>query len=473
MSNVTASARESMVHVNDMHSKLNPCWVSAISRPRSLLDLQFLVSHARSAKQSISIAGARHAMGGQQFGERTLHCDMTGLDTVRRLDCDRGLVEVEAGITWPKLVAELHRLQGDHDAPWTIAQKQTGADRLTIGGAVAANIHGRGLRMKPFVDDIEALSIVDSDGQVKRCSRTQHRELFACVVGGYGLFGIVYSVTLRLVRRSKMERIVEITTIDHVADKLASRAEEGFTFGDFQYMTDERSDDYLRKGVLSCYRKVSPDKPLCEGRRELSPSDWRLLTHLSHSDKGKAYAMYSSHYQSTSGQIYWSDSLQMSTYLDNYHQWLDQETGCRTPGSEMITELYVPRQKLEQFMANCRDDFRRQGVNVIYGTVRLIEQEHETLLAWAREDWACIIFNLHVDHTPTGILHAADAFRCLIDRALELGGTYYLTYHRFATHAQVLRAYPAIPEFFRAKRACDPDEVFSSDWYRHYRNIGE
>ena len=34
-----------------------------------------------------------------------------------------------------------------------IVQKQTGADRLTIGGALAANIHGRGLRLQPFVAD--------------------------------------------------------------------------------------------------------------------------------------------------------------------------------------------------------------------------------------------------------------------------------------------------------------------------------
>ena len=39
---------------------------------------------------------------------------------------------------------------------------------------------------------------------------------------------------------------------------------------------------------------------------------------------------------------------------------------------------------------------------MIYGTVRLIERDDETVLAWAREPWACIIFNLHVDHTPAG-----------------------------------------------------------------------
>ena len=37
---------------------------------------------------------------------------------------------------------------------------------------------------------------------------------------------------------------------------------------------------------------------------------------------------------------------------------------------------------------------------MIYGTVRLIERDDETFLAWARDRYACVIFNLHVEHTP-------------------------------------------------------------------------
>ena len=137
----------------------------------------------------------------------------------------------------------------------------------------------------------------------------------------------------------------------------------------------------------------------------------------------------------------------------------------------MITELYVPRDALSRFMAEVAEDFRRNRTPVIYGTVRLIEPDDETVLAWAREPWACIIFNLHVDHTPEGIERAADAFRRLIDRALDHDGSFYLTYHRWATKTQVEAAYPRFAEFLREKLRLDPDERFQSDWYRHYREI--
>jgi hypothetical protein len=120
-------------------------------------------------------------------------------------------------------------------------------------------------------------------------------------------------------------------------------------------------------------------------------------------------------------------------------------------------------------MAEAAADFRANGVDPIYGTVRLIRQDEETFLAWAREDYACVIFNLHVEHGAAGEAHAAAAFRRLIDMAIRRNGSFYLTYHRLATRAQIEACYPRFREFLRLKRAHDPAQQFQSDWYRHYR----
>ena len=66
----------------------------------------------------------------------------------------------------------------------------------------------------------------------------------------------------------------------------------------------------------------------------------------------------------------------------------------------MITELYVPRPLLADFLAAAARDLRALEADVVYGTVRLIERDEETLLAWAREPWACVVLDLHVEHTP-------------------------------------------------------------------------
>jgi FAD/FMN-containing dehydrogenase len=93
------------------------------------------------------------------------------------------------------------------------------------------------------------------------------------------------------------------------------------------------------------------------------------------------------------------------------------------------------------------------------------------MLRWAKQPYACIIFNIHVMPDPAGIERAKQEFRQLIDRGLQYGGSYYLTYHRWAERRQVLAAYPEFPEFLRLKRRFDPAEVFQSDWYRHYKTM--
>ena len=441
--------------VNDVHSRLNATTVDRVLPVRSLEEIGAALAYAGAAGKPVSIAGGRHAMGGQQFCAGGILLETRPLDRVLALDLERGTIEVEAGIQWPALTAALA------GSPLTFAQKQTGANDFCLGGAVSSNVHGRGLVMPPFVDDVESLVLVGACGEPVRCSRDENAELFRLAVGGYGLFGVVYSVTLRLVPRRTLERVVELCTADELDAAFAQRIDDGFLYGDFQFATDAASPEFLRRGVFSCYRPVE-DRPLPEEQRVLSPDDWRRLLHLAHTDKSLAFDLYASHYLATSGQLYLSDRHQLAQYVDGYHA----EVG---PGSEMIAELYVPRPLLADFLGAAARGLRRLDADVIYGTVRLIERDDETVLAWAREPWACTVLNLHVEHTRAGLERAAAVFRRLNDLALERGGSFYLTYHRWTSRAQLEAGYPRLGEFLAAKERHDPEGRFQSEWYRWLR----
>jgi FAD/FMN-containing dehydrogenase len=458
------------VIVNDIHSKLNEAEVEEVLEADSLSGIQAAVARARRRGLPLAVCGGKHAMGGQQFCAGGLLLDTRGASRVLGLDAERGTIEVEAGIQWPELYAYLQAPENGGGA-WAFAQKQTGADRLTLGGAISANVHGRALTLAPIVADVESLVLVDAAGEPRTCSRAAEPELFSLVVGGYGLFGVVYSVTLRLFPRRKVERVVEVRSIDGLIPAFDERVRSGFLYGDFQFATDPGSDEFLRAGVFSCYRPVSAETPMPSGQRALSLEDWKGLLYLAHTNKSEAFARYAAHYLATSGQIYWSDGHQMGEYIDDYHVELDGVLGAQHPATEMISELYVPRDRLGDFVDVVAGDFLSAGVDVIYGTIRLIERDEETFLPWARDRFACIIFNLHTEHTPEALERTAGAFRRLIDAAADLGGSYFLTYHRWATKEQVLRCYPQFPEFLARKRAYDPGEVFQSDWYRHHREL--
>ena len=163
------------VLVNDIHSQLNATRVHEIERPTSIDALQSVVRTCKREGRSISIAGSRHAMGGQQFGDQTTLIDMRGLNHILQYDDNKGEIEVEAGIEWPELIEYLLRVQVRQSRHWGIIQKQTGADRLSIGGALAANVHGRGLRLKPIINDVVSFTLVDGDGNVRTCNRRENR----------------------------------------------------------------------------------------------------------------------------------------------------------------------------------------------------------------------------------------------------------------------------------------------------------
>jgi FAD/FMN-containing dehydrogenase len=455
--------------VNDTHSALNRTPVVQIIEPRSDSEVVRAVRGALAQGRPLAIAGGRHAMGGQQFLAGGALLDMRRMNRVRRFDEEQGLLEVEAGATWPDIIrGYLVRPRGT-PARWGIRQKQTGADRLTLGGAVAANIHGRCLSAAPFISDIESLDVVTGDGELITCSRASHAELFRHIVGGYGLFGAVTAATLRLVPRRQLQRIVRLLDVEQLIDTMHRCIAAGYLYGDFQFATDPTHHGFLRMGVLSCYRPIDRPRPIPARQRRLSQADWNRLIELAHRDKRRAFDEFAAFYLATSGQLYWSDTHQLNLYLENYHTSLDQRLGMHVRGSEMITEVYVPRGHLAAFMEEVRRDFRHHHVDFIYGTIRLIEPDTESALPWAHERYACVIFNLHIDHMPRSIVEARATFTRLIDHAMVYGGSYYLTYHRFARRDQLLACHPGIVDFLEAKRRFDPASVFQSDWYHHLK----
>src|SRR5438034_1058599 len=359
-------AREREIWVNDVHSQLNRIRVRELLTPRTRDELAEIVRSASRKGLPISVSGCRHSMGGQQFATDSICIDSRSLDRVISFDQEHGLVEAEAGIQWPRLIRTYLDAQANSAKQWGIAQKQTGADTFTLGGSLSSNVHGRGLTMKPLISNVESFTLINAAGKSIRCSRDENNELFRLAIGGYGLFGSIGSVTLRLVTRQKLRRVFEII----LAGDLPKRFEERIT-----------------KKILY-------------------------------------------------------DNFQFTIY-----------------------------KKLPNFLAEAAELLHSNRTIVIYGTVRLIEKDDESFLAWAKQPYACVIFNLLTFHTPGGIEASARSFRGLIDLAIARGGSYYLTYHKFAKLDQVMACYPQFKQFLALKRKHDPTERFQSDWYRYYRKL--
>src|SRR4030095_3763179 len=116
--------------------------------------------------------------------------DANRLDRVLRVDERYGLVEVQATTPWKAIAAAVR--PGDARSASVSAR----ATLPTVGASLAHNTPGPDGR--PVVNHVESITLVTPNGELRRASRTAHRELFALAAGGQDLFGALYSVTLNI-----------------------------------------------------------------------------------------------------------------------------------------------------------------------------------------------------------------------------------------------------------------------------------
>ena len=74
-------------------------------------------------------------------------------------------------------------------------------------------------------------------------------------------------------------------------------------------------------------------------------------------------------------------------------------------------------------------------------------------------------------HSKEGVEKVKKDFANLLDRVIEFGGCFYLTYHKWARKDQVEAAYPQFTNFLEKKNYYDPSSVFTSNWHRHYADM--
>ncbi|MEN9528538.1 MAG: hypothetical protein RI932_411, partial [Pseudomonadota bacterium] len=184
------------IEVNDIHSALNRTSVATIHVPQTNSDLIQLVQEVRTQGESMSVSGNRHAMGGQQFLSQAHLVDMRSMNKMISFNMEKSTATFQAGANWQDVLQALKTRFQSNGQGLSFRQKQTGADNLSLGGAVAVNAHGRGLKLQAFVSEVESLRVITARGELINCSRSENAELFSVLVGGYGLAGIVAEVEL-------------------------------------------------------------------------------------------------------------------------------------------------------------------------------------------------------------------------------------------------------------------------------------
>ena len=74
-----------------------------------------------------------------------------------------------------------------------------GTKFITVGGAVASNIHGKNHHYEgSFCEFVLEFTLMNERSEILKCSRSENSDLFWATIGGMGLTGIILSVKFRL-----------------------------------------------------------------------------------------------------------------------------------------------------------------------------------------------------------------------------------------------------------------------------------
>jgi FAD/FMN-containing dehydrogenase len=446
------------------YARLVPARVAGVPRAGSVEELQAVLSGARQRGLKVSIAGSRHSQGGHSYSAGGVRLDMRGFNRILSVDPASRTITVESGATW----AEVQRALAPHRLAVKVMQS---SNIFTVGGTISANAHGRDLDVTQVIEVVQRFRLLLADGRIVEVSRSTNPELFSLVVGGYGLYGIILDVTLRVAPDELYEQRSTIMDYKAFPAYFAEQIQRdsGIVLMLARPSIDPDPQSFLREIVVVTWRHAAPGQTgsyeLTEEQNVLRDKFFLGLSRRFDWAKALRWSLQKKFELGAGERRIVSRNNAMRPPLAPL-ELLQYHSGTDT---DIIQEYYVPVENFVPFMDRFRAILQDGRMNVLSSTVRYVSPNATPALAYAPARPAFAIIQMsNVGLSPDAQDHARAVTQQLVDAALEFGGTYYLTYQNYPTPAQLHRAYPNARRAFERKRFYDPGELFSSQFWETY-----
>jgi decaprenylphospho-beta-D-ribofuranose 2-oxidase len=416
------------------------------------------LSHLASGRGAIARGLGRSYGDPAQNGGGAVIELLPGTDPIR-LDEAGGVAHVDAGVSLDVLLREIV------PRGWFVPVTP-GTRFVTVGGAVASDIHGKGHHADgSFGAHVTRLGMLLADGTRRSITPSSDPDLFWATIGGMGLTGLITDVSFQVIPVETRHFVVETRRIPHL-DAVIEAMEES----DHRYRYSVAWIDLVATGkrlgrsVLSMGNHASLDQ-----LRELNPKAAETPLDFGPSVfpdvpngmpnmliRPSVRAFNELWYRKTPKHHHGTESItQFFHPLDMVGQW------TRLYGSRgfLQYQFVVPFEAVDT-MRTIVAKVADEGHASFLAVLKRFGAESGGMLSFPKPGWTLTL------DLPAGVSGLGRLLTELDELVLDVGGRHYLAKDAFATPDVVRRGYPRLDEWKAVRAAVDPHGVWASDQAR-------
>lgn len=409
-------------------------------RYRELRDIDIDRSH--------SIQGAGLSLAGASFGPHRQTTGMRRFNRILGFDSERLILHAEAGITLGELF--------DFLAPRGICiPVQPGFPGLTLGGCIAANVHGKNqYREGTFCDAVQKIELFHPRHGTMWLSPHENASLFELTCGGLGLTGIIVSAMVQLkplqsnwvsIRHlpvsSLAETAAQMTALRDSCDLL-------YSWNDLGFAGCRRSGS----GFIVAGRHVEDARPLRPARTANSLRADRPVPHF---NALTAWPLWIANrgYKLINTRIRTTRTIDARAMFFPFPAW-QQYIDAYGRGGMIEHQVLIPTAALDSYFAEFAKLRHRSEIPIGLATMKAFRGECRML--WFRGDGMSLAIHVPASPEALAFLDRLDAID-LAHRAIA-----YIIKDARLPGAVVRKQYPDFEMVRQRLAAYDPERRFGS-----------
>lgn len=416
--------------------------------------LKDILKYAKENKLKISIAGARHSMGGHTIYPNGILLNMLPYKQME-LDTTNNILTIGSGALWEDALKYLDKYGK------SIAIMQAFSS-FSIGGSISVNGHGWQKDLPPISASVISFTLLTQDGKIINCSRQENKELFKLVIGGYGLFGVILDVKLKVVENIALQykyvRLSPDNYVSYYKKYVSDNPNVNLVFGRLR-ISDKH---FLEEATINFFEKVEAKIPVLQD--EKSTDTQRLVfrgTVNSEYGKRLRWDLETGMNKVSKNELYSRNEL-----LNDHVSLIENKD---TSSTDLLHEYFIPERNFNQYINDIKSILKKSKIDLLNITIRGVQQDNNSYLNYARENVFGFVFLFNQKKTDEQETEMKTLTNQLVAIALKNEGTFYLPYRLHIDKDKMRKSYPNSDKFFELKLKYDPDEVFNNKFYEHYK----